>query len=65
MPGEHGVGPDQRGHFLSRLFAQLLVDRGQGLALAIAQAHRACAVLVQDTVLRHRVRVASQECLVH
>jgi hypothetical protein len=64
MPGENGVGLDNRGNFLQRLLTQLPAGHGQGLTLAIVQAHTTLRPLAENLVLRHQVFIAQQQLLI-
>ena len=51
VPGQNGVGCNDRCHLLQRLLPQLLADLGQRLALLVAQPHALWDLLAQDAIL--------------
>ena len=64
MPGQKGVGLDERGYVLQCLLAELLPDPREALTLSVGQSYAALELVTQTTILRDQVCNAQQECLV-
>ena len=60
MLTEHRVRLHHLGHFLESLFAQLLADHREGLALAVTQSEAPGELVAHEAMLRHQVRIAQQ-----
>jgi hypothetical protein len=64
VPGEDGVGCDNRGHVRQGFLPQLLTDLGQRCAFASRQPHTARDLVTQEAMLCHQILVTQEEFLV-
>jgi hypothetical protein len=65
VPGQDGVGPDNRRDLLEGLLAQLLTKLSEGLTVAISQLHATSDLLAEDTILCGYVGIAQPELFVN
>jgi hypothetical protein len=62
---ENRVRLDAGGHLLQDLFAELLANLGEHLALSVSWVHTSPDLLEQNTILRDQGFVVSQQFLIH